>query len=171
MKKIVLLALAITWTSQSAFTVLPADAKAPAAAAAKAPSFPKVMTGLDTKVSVQVLRCIRANVDGFGHNQVVVVQYRLRKEGPNPPGSPPFKKDKFWPGETKAKDPALGQGFKVWERSEGNDTYSGALWTSDWKPGQTGDGYIWLNVPERVNVIDLYFPYTNPQRLNIEIPK
>lgn len=141
------------------------------AAPAKAKQYPKVMTGLDTNVSVQVLKCVRAHVEGFGQNQVVVVQYRLRKEGPNPSGTPPFSKDKWWPNEIKARDPALGQGFKVWDPTSGNDTYSKAKWTDEMKPGENGDGYVWLNIPERVKVIDLIFPFTIPQRMEIEVPK
>lgn len=138
---------------------------------AKAKEYPKVMTGFQTNMSVQILRCVRAHVPGFGHNAVVVLQYRLRKEGPNPSGSPPFDKDKFWPRDIKAKDPALGQAFEVWAPNDENQTYSHAFWTSEWKPGQNGDGYVWLNVPQRCNVIDVYFPYTNPQRVNVEVPK
>lgn len=140
------------------------------AAPAKPKENPKVMTGLDTKVSVQVLKLVRAHVEGFGKNQVVVVQYRLRKEGPNPPGQPPFEKDKWWPRDIKARDPALGMGFAPWEPTSGNETYSKAFWTDEWKPGQNGDGYVWLNIPERVKTIDLIFPYTIPQRMNIEVP-
>jgi hypothetical protein len=147
------------------------DAKPATPAAPKAKTFPKVMTGLDTNVSIQILRCVRAHVEGFGTNQVVVVQYRLKKEGPNPSGAPPYEKDKFWPNEIKARDPVLGQAFKVWQPSEGNETYSRAKWTDEMKPGENGDGYVWLNIPDRVNTIDLFFPYTNPQRVDIEIPK
>lgn len=144
------------------------ECKAPPSQTSK--QFPKVMTGFDTHMSVQILRCVRAHVPGFGQNQVVVLQYRLRKEGANPSGSPPYDKDKWWPSDIKARDPVLGQGFKPWPPSEGNDTYSGAFWTDDWKTGQTGDGYVWLNIPERVKVIDIFFPYTNPQRVEIEVP-
>jgi hypothetical protein len=146
----------------------PGDCKGSATAE---PQYPKVMTGLDTKVSVQLLKCVRAHVEGFGHNQVVVVQYRLRKEGANPPGSPPFDKDKWWTRDIKARDPAMGQAFLPWQPTSGNETYSANFWTSEWKPGQNGDGYVWLNIPERVKTIDLIFPYTNPQRVNIEVPK
>ena len=53
---------------------IPGDCKAPAKKAAPAKQgFPKVMTGLDTKVSVQILRCVRAHVHGFGQNQVVAI--------------------------------------------------------------------------------------------------
>lgn len=142
-----------------------------AAPAAKKTEFPKVMTGFDTHLSVQILRCVRAHIEGFGHNQVVVVQYRLRKEGPNPSGSPPFDKDKWWPRDIKARDPALGQAFQVWQPTSGNETYSQACWTDEWKPGQNGDGYVWLNIPERVKVVDIVFPYTIPQRVQIEVPK
>jgi hypothetical protein len=148
----------------------PAESKgsAPAASASK---FPKVMTGFETKMSVQILRVVRAHVPGFGQNGVVVVQYRLRKEGPNPPGNTPFEKDKWWPSDIKARDPVMSQAFNVWQRTDTEQTYSDACWTSDWKVGQQGDGYVWLNVPERIKVIDIYFPYTNPQRVQIEVPK
>lgn len=149
----------------------PGDCKGPAAAAAKPKEYPKVMTGLDTHVSVQLLRCVRSHVEGFGHNQVVVVQYRLRKEGANPPGSPPYDKDKWWTRDIKARDPVLGQAFLPWQPTSGNETMSANFWTDEWKPGQNGDGYVWLNIPDRVKTIDLIFPYTIPQRVNIEVPK
>lgn len=153
------------------FTTAPGECKAKAQAAAAAKTFPKVMTGFQTNMSVQILRCVRAHVPGFGTNQVVVLQYRLRKEGGNPPGSPPYDKDKFWTRDIKARDPVLGQSFKVWEATEGNETASGNFWTSEWKAGQNGDGYVWLNIPDRVKVVDIFFPYTNPQRVEIEVPK
>lgn len=162
-----LAALALTTT----VVAVPSEAKTTKAPAAKKAEFPKVMTGFDTKLSVQILRVIRSHVEGFGHNAVVVVQYRIRKEGPNPSGSKPFEKDKFWPRDIKGRDPSLGQAFNVWQPNEENETYSKAFWSSDWNVGQTGDGYVWLNVPERVKVIDIYFPYTNPQRVNIEVPR
>lgn len=157
-------------TTLALLSSLSLDADAAPKAPAKAKEYPKVLTGFDTNLSVQVLRCVRAHVPGFGHNAVVVLQYRLRKEGANPPGSPPFSKDKFWPREIKAKDPSLGQAYEVWQPNEENETYSKAFWTSEWKSGQNGDGYVWLKVPERVNVIDVYFPFTVPQRVNIEVP-
>lgn len=160
---IMLLLTAITSIS----TNMPATAKP---APAPAPKFPKVMTGLDTNVSVQILRCVRAHVPGFGQNQVVVLQYRLRKEAGNPGGQPPYEKDKWWPNEIKARDPMLGQAFAVWQPSSGNETYSHAKWTDEMKPGENGDGYVWLNIPERVKQIDLFFPYTVPQRVAIETP-
>jgi hypothetical protein len=84
-KKAVLLVLSVF----TALGTLAADCQAAPAKAATPQGFPKVMTGLDTKVSVQILRCVRAHVPGFGQNQVVVLQYRLRKEGANPSGAPP----------------------------------------------------------------------------------
>lgn len=163
--------MSVASAAVTAVSVGPAEGKTTKAPAAKKKEFPKVMTGFDTQMSVQILRVIRSHVEGFGHNAVVVVQYRLRKEGANPPGSKPFEKDKFWPRDIKARDPAMGQAFTVWQPNEENETYSKAFWTSDWNPGQTGDGYVWLKVPERVNTIDIFFPFTNPQRVNIEVPR
>lgn len=157
------------WLMLSTCSIIPGEAKG--SAPAKPKEFPKVMTGFDTHMSVQILRCVRAHVEGFGHNQVVVLQYRLRKEGANPSGAPPYEKDKWWPSDIKARDPALGQAFKPWGPTEGNETYSAACWTDEWKTGQNGDGYVWLNIPDRVKVIDVIFPYTIPQRVEIELPK
>jgi hypothetical protein len=166
-KKAVLLVLSVF----TALGTLAADCQAAPAKAATPQGFPKVMTGLDTKVSVQILRCVRAHVPGFGQNQVVVLQYRLRKEGANPSGAPPYDKDKWYPREIKARDPVLSQAFEVWQPTSGNETYSKNKWTDEMKPGESGDGYVWLNIPDRVNLVDVYFPYTNPQRVKIEVPK
>lgn len=163
---ILLSALALT-----SFAVSPGNCAPTKATASKGHEYPKVMTGFDTHMSIQIKKCIRAHVPGYGTNQVVVLQYILRKEGPNPAGSPPYDKDKFWPRDIKARDPALAQAFKVWQQNGDEETASAAFWTDEWKPGQNGEGYVWLNIPERVKVIDVYFPYTNPQRVEIEIPK
>ncbi len=171
MKVKVVALMAMLAISGAVSAATPGECKSAAKAPAKATQFPKVLTGLDTNVSIQVLKCVRAHVPGFGTNQVVVVQYRLRKEGGNPSGDPPYDKDKFYPREIKARDPALGQKFLVWEPTSGNETYSANQWTSEFKPGQNGDGYVWLNIPDRVKTIDLIFPYTVPQRIDIEVPK
>lgn len=164
------IATAVMLCAVIGLSATPAYCKAPAAVSNKQ-EFSKVMTGFDTNLSIQILRCVRAHVEGFGHNAVVVLQFRIRKEGANPAGSPPFAKDKFWPRDIKARDPVLGQSFKVWENNDENDTSSKAFWSSEWKNGQTGDGYVWLKVPERCNTIDVFFPYTNPIRVNVEVPK
>jgi hypothetical protein len=65
----------------------------------------------------------------------------------------------------------LSQAFEVWQPTSGNETYSKNKWTDEMKPGESGDGYVWLNIPDRVNLVDVYFPYTNPQRVKIEVPK
>lgn len=132
--------------------------------------FPKLMTGLETNVSVQLLRVVRANVPEFGRNNIVVVQYRLRKEGANKPGT--IYKGWFEATDIKARDPALGSAYEVIRGVHEHSTYSQTAMTNSWQTGQTGDGYAWFKIPDDVKRIDLFFPETRPfNNIPIEVPK
>ncbi len=149
-----------------------APAKASAKKAEKKDELPTVLTGFPTNLTVQVLRCVRANVAEFGRNNVVVLQYRLKKVGPNTGAVKYFGDARFVALEIKVKDAMLGSAYEV-IRGAGHEhsTRSEDVETGDWKVGQTGDGYAWFKIPEDVKTLDVYFPKTSPVRLNIEVPK
>lgn len=138
----------------------------------KKDELPTVLTGFPTNLTLQVLRCVRANVAEFGKNNVVVLQYRLKKVGPNTGAVKYFGDARFVALEIKAKDATLGSSYEV-IRGAGHEhsTRSEDVDTADWKVGQTGDGYAWFKIPEDVNTLDVYFPKTSPVRLQVEVPK
>lgn len=138
-------------------------------APAKTMASTKIMTGLDDGVSVEIPKCMRSHVEGFGHNQIVVVQYRLKKEGPIDK-SKRKTKNVFYAAKILARDPAMGNSFKCWTKRNGETTHSNIVFTSNWPLGQTGDGFVWLNIPEKVEVTDLVFPETEPIRTTIAKP-
>lgn len=152
----------------------PAKAAKPAktAAAEKKDELPTIQTGYATNLTIQVLRCVRANVPEFGTNNVVVIQYRLKKVGANT-GPVKFYGDTIFPAiDIKARDASLGSSFEPIRGANLQEkTYSDDVDTQNWKVGQTGDGYAWFKIPERVTALDVFFPKTSPVRLNIEVPK
>lgn len=171
-----LLLAGIIASSLTTFTVLEAEAapakKAVKATAEKKAALPTVLTGFPTNLTVEVLRCVRANVPEFGTNNVVVLQYRLKKVGPNTGAVKYYSDAKFNAIDIKAKDPSLGSGFEpIRGAGHQESTYSDDVDTADWKVGQTGDGYAWFKIPERITALDVFFPKTSPVRLSIEVPK
>jgi hypothetical protein len=141
------------------------------AAAPKKAELPTVLTGFPTNLTVQVLKFVRANVPEFGRNNVVVLQYRIKKVGPNTGAVKFFGDARFNAIDIKAKDPALGSGFEVIRGVHDEPTYSDDVDTANWKVGQTGDGYAWFKIPERITALDVFFPKTSPVRVAIEVPK
>jgi len=123
--------------------------------------FPKVMTGMETNVSIQLLTVKRIKVREFDEN-VVLVQYRLKKEGKNLIQGLPTKAN-FYAVETKARDTQTSESFEVIRRS-GFNSYSDTALTNEWKVGQQGDGFLWLKVPREVKQLDIFFPYTAPYK-------
>jgi hypothetical protein len=113
---------------------------------------------------------VRANVPEFGRNNIVVLQYRIKKVGANTGAVKYFGDDRFVSIDIKVKDPMLGSGFEVIRGVHEQPTHSDDVATADWKVGQTGDGYAWFKIPESVSTIDVFFPKTSPVRLNIEVP-
>ncbi len=175
MKRTILIAGLVS-ISAAAFLSSAADAapKKPAQAvgAAKQPELPTVLTGLPTNLTVHVLRCVRANVPEFGTNNVVVLQYRIKKIGPDTGPVKYYDDARFDAIKIKAKDASLGSGFEpIGGAGHEESTYSGGVDTSNWKVGQTGDGYAWFKIPERVTDIDVFFPKTSPVRLTIDVPR
>src|SRR5262245_4343619 len=136
--------------------VISLAAPADAGKVSGAGKLPKIMTGLDDGVSLEVLKCVRSHVEGFGHNQVVVVQFRLKKEGPIDK-SKRQTKNMLYAANIKARDPAMANSFKCWGKKNGETTHSDMIFTMNWPVGQTGDGFVWLNIPERVQTVDLIF--------------
>lgn len=155
---------------QSAEAV-PAKQHAKAAATTKSKELPTILTGYPTNITVQVLKCVRANVPEFGRNNVVVLQYRLKKIGPNIGQIKYFDDSRFQALEIKARDASLGSSFEP-IRGAGHEesTYSEDVDTATWKAGQNGDGYAWFKIPEHVTTLDVFFPKTKPVRLEIEVP-
>jgi hypothetical protein len=163
---------AATIVVATGYCVTPGQAaKTTASKPAAKQELPKMLTGFPTNISVQVLRCIRANVPEFGRNNVVVLQFRLRKEGPDTGPVKYFGDDRFEPTEIKCRDPILSSSFEpIGGAGHEESTYSNTAVTSGWKVGQTGDGYAWFKIPERITILDVYFPKTRPMRIPIEIP-
>ncbi len=140
--------------------------------AAKKSELPTVLTGFPTNLTVQVLRCIRANVPEFGTNNVVVLQYRIKKVGADTGKVQFFGDARFNAIDVKSKDPVLASSFEpIRGAGHQESTYSDDVDTTDWKVGQTGDGYVWFKIPDRVTSIDVFFPKTSPVRVPIEVPK
>ncbi|MBX9689690.1 MAG: hypothetical protein K2X27_23465 [Candidatus Obscuribacterales bacterium] len=155
-----------------ASTASEAAPKKAAAAAAKKPELPTVLTGFPTNLTIEVLRCVRANVAEFGRNNIVVLQFRLKKVGPNTGAVKYFGDARFIPLEIKAKDASLGSSYEVISGAgHEHPTRSGDTDTTNWKVGQTGDGYVWFKIPDDVNTLDIFFPKTNPVRVSVEVPK
>ncbi len=174
MNKSVLVAIAL---AASAMSFMAPSSEAANKTVAKAPAaakqaLPTVLTGYPTNLTVQVLRCVRANVPEFGTNNVVVLQYRLKKIGANTGAVKYFGDARFAAIDIKAKDPMLGSGFEpIGGAGHEERTYSDDVDTANWNNGQTGDGYAWFKIPERVTELDVFFPKTSPVRVPIEVPK
>ena len=150
----------------------PASEAAPKKAAATAAKLPTVLTGFPTNLTVEVLRCVRANVAEFGRNNVVVLQYRIKKVGPNTGAVKFFGDARFNALEIKVKDASLGSSYEVISGAgHEHSTRSGDVDTTNWTVGQTGDGYAWFKIPDDVSTLDVFFPKTSPVRVNIEVPK
>lgn len=99
----------------TAIFALPLLITCPSVTANNAPSKPiastKIMSGLDDGVSVEIPKCMRSHVEGFGHNRIVVVQYRLKKEGPIDK-SKRKTKNVSYAANILARDSAMGNSFK-----------------------------------------------------------
>lgn len=146
--------------------------KKAAASAAKKAELPTILTGFPTNLTVQVLRCVRANVAEFGRNNVVVLQYRLKKVGPNTGAVKYFGDARFIALEIKVKDASLGSAYEVISGAgHEHSTRSEDVDTTNWTVGQTGDGYAWFKIPDDVTTLDVFFPKTSPVRIPIEVPK
>lgn len=176
MNKKILIASVLAMSTMS--FLLPASEAAPKKAAApakkeeKKDELPTVLSGFPTNLTIQVLRCVRANVEEFGRNNIVVLQYRLKKVGPNTGAVKYFGDARFIPIEIKAKDAMLGSSYEVITGAgHEHNTRSGDVDTTDWKVGQNGDGYVWFKIPSDVNTLDVYFPKTSPVRVPVEVPK
>lgn len=170
--KLAILLSGILVISSFGLSTLPGDAAPKKTASAKPKPLPTILTGFPTNLSLTVLRCVRAHVPEFGTNNVVVIQYRLRKEGPNTGDVKYFGDARFVALDIKTRDPALASAYEpIRGANLGERTYSDDVDTANWKVGQTGDGYAWFKIPERVTSLDVFFPKTSPIRIPIEVPK
>lgn len=155
----------------AAISVSPARSANAQKTAAQPKTYAKVLTGMETNVSVQLLRVVRANVNEFGRNNIIVVQYRLRKEGPNTHHGL-VTKAWFDPGEIKLRNSTMGDSYETIRGIHEHHTCSGQSMTNEWTVGQQGDGYAWFKVPDDVTTVDIFFPYTHGYMgIPVEIPK
>ena len=155
----------------AAISITPVNAAQAAKAATKPKEYAKVLTGMDTNVSIQLLRVVRANVAEFGRNNIVVIQYRLRKEGPN---LHPGLTSKAWfdPIEIKLRNSSMGDSYETIRGIHEHHTCSGESMTNEWTVGRQGDGYAWFKVPDDVTTVDIFFPFTHGYMgIPVEIPK
>lgn len=126
-----------------------------------ATSFEKKMTGMVTNMSVQLLAVKRIQVEN--RNDIVLVQYRLRKEGEKKgelPGGDDLILYRFDPQNIKGRDTNTNESFEYISLKEHN-TYSNPVDTTGWNIGQQGDGFVWLKVPKETNTLDILFPTTS----------
>jgi hypothetical protein len=94
-----------------------------------------------------------------GARDIVNVQFRLRRaESASQPANLPLNQT-LSPGETTARNPNSGETYRATD-SQQRATESLALNRID--PGSSRDAYVWLQVPEGVNRLNITIPQTQP---------
>lgn len=108
-----------------------------------------VQSALNNKAQVELLKVNRI----LGQRDVVNVQVRLRALRPDKAvGS-----DSIYMGGTTARNPETSETYKD---VNGESTGSVSLFQMRLQNQSSADAYVWLRVPEGVNIIDIYMPNT-----------
>ncbi|MBW4551452.1 MAG: hypothetical protein KME35_10130 [Aphanocapsa sp. GSE-SYN-MK-11-07L] len=120
---------------------------------------------IENTAEVTLLTVKRIQDPETGARDVVNIQFRVRRVGPT--GVGPI----ITPVNTKARNPDTGQTY---------DSYRTAGIKADKKPSENRatqslivlrfretasvDAYVWMKIPEGVNIVDIYIPETQPFR-------
>jgi hypothetical protein len=120
-----------------------------------------VQPALENRAEVTLLTVKRIQDPETGDRDVVNVQFRVRRIGKAGPGSV------ITPVNTTARNPETGEtydsyrtaGIKADKRPSENRATSGVILLRV-KEGASVDAYVWLKIPEGVNVVDIYIPET-----------
>jgi cytoskeletal protein RodZ len=128
-----------------------------------------VQPALESRAAVELLTVKRIQDPETGARDVVNVQFRVRRIGKA------GARSIITPTNTTARNPNTGEtydsyrtaGIKADKKPSERRATSGVLLLTV-KEGASVDAYVWLKVPEGVNLIDLYIPETQVFR-NIPI--
>jgi hypothetical protein len=114
-----------------------------------------VQPALRNNAEVELLTVKRIqNPDIASRRDVVNVQFRVRRTG-DPGGG-----DGMYAFDTTARNPDTSEVYKAYGAADGNQRSTGNISMYKVSKGASVDAYVWLEVPEGVNILDIYIPKT-----------
>jgi cytoskeletal protein RodZ len=124
-----------------------------------------VQPAIENTAEVTLLTVKRIQDPETGARDVVNVQFRVRRVGRAGVGSI------ITPVNTKARNPDTGEtydsyrtaGVKAGKRPSENRATLG-LTVLRFRENASVDAYVWMKIPEGVNIVDIYIPATQPFR-------
>lgn len=111
-----------------------------------------VQNAYGTKAKVELLSAKRIQDPETGMRDVVNVQMRIRRVGPDVVGT-----DLISLGETAARNPDTSETYQPVDAVRRS---SGVVSLFQMRQGASADAYVWMQVPEGVSTIDLFIKET-----------
>jgi hypothetical protein len=107
------------------------------------------------KAEVELLTVKRIqNPDIANRRDVVNVQFRVRRTGDPGGGAGMFA------FHTTARNPETSEVYKEYRDADSNSRSTGSISLYKVSKGASVDAYVWIQVPEGVNTLDIYVPKT-----------
>lgn len=115
-----------------------------------------VQAAIENKAQVELVAVNRIQNPNTGLRDFVNIQFRVKRTAPqNQPID--YSQGVIFPGETTARNPSSGETYEAVDRMR---WATSNVAVSDLKSGATADAYVWMQIPETVNQIDVLIPKT-----------
>lgn len=111
---------------------------------------------IDNKAQVELVAVNRIQNPNTGLRDFVNIQFRVKRTAPQNQAID-YSRGVIFPGETTARNPSSGETYEAVDRMR---WATSNVAVSDLKAGATADAYVWMQIPETVNQIDVLIPKT-----------
>ncbi|MBW4691793.1 MAG: hypothetical protein KME27_08480 [Lyngbya sp. HA4199-MV5] len=137
----------------------PATNPTPESAQAPASSFGQPGTtqpAIDNKAQVEIIAVNRIQNPNTKLRDFVNIQFRVRRVAPKTDAIG-YEQGVIYPGSTTARNPTTGETYQAVDRI---NRATSNISVSDLNQNASADAYVWMQIPESTNGIDILIPKT-----------